>query len=148
MDKRIVKYYVYHIPKRKEWGCTKNINLRLKQLGYTDNDLDRIIICENIDTAAELEKRMNIEYGYGWNETRDYRIITNVSKTGYIKGGEISKEKNSKIVLAFDKITGNFVKEYYSIKECARDLNVNHGWIHNILKGRRKSVKGLIIKYK
>ena len=66
-------YYVYHIPKRAEWGCTNNLERRLKQLDYQFSDLDRVITDGNIDKAADMERDMNIEYGYGWNTSRDYR---------------------------------------------------------------------------
>ena len=84
-------YYIYHITKRKEWGCTTNLNKRLNQLGYIENDLDRLIIVGNIQKASEMEKELNLEYGYGWSERHDYRIITKLgkpfSKNSQSKGG-------------------------------------------------------------
>jgi hypothetical protein len=154
MDEGAVKYYIYHIPKRKEWGCTKNLNNRLRQLGYNENDLDRVIICGNVDMASELEKQMNIEYGYGWNETRDYRRIIQVAKN--IKSEHRSKGgKKSAIVntnrygiklIAIDKFTNELVKQFESKTQCANYFNVGHTRINEILDGRRKSINGLIIK--
>ena len=68
-------YYVYHIQKRQEWGCTTNLNRRLKQLGYSVNDVVEVLSFTNIDEAADTERQLNIRDGYGWNTGRDYRNI-------------------------------------------------------------------------
>jgi hypothetical protein len=67
-------FTLYHIPKRKEWGCTKNLTKRLKTLSYNIEDISDIILESDINKAADLEKKLNIEYGYGWNSSRDYRL--------------------------------------------------------------------------
>ena len=53
----------------------------------------------------------------------------------------------SKTVLQFDK-NGNFIKDYPSIKEAARITNMSAGAIVGCCKGRRKTHKGFIWKYK
>lgn len=73
-------YYLYHIPKRKEWGCTKHLKKRIRNLGYEFSDIDRIITCGNIDMAADMERDLNIEYNYGWNERHDYRVVSKMNK--------------------------------------------------------------------
>jgi hypothetical protein len=66
-------YTLYHIPKRGEWGCTKNLKRRLRQLGYVLSDVVETINEINIDVASELEKELNIRDGYGWNSSREYK---------------------------------------------------------------------------
>ena len=68
-------YSLYHI-KGVKWGCTKNLEKRLKNQGYSISDLDRLITVGNIDKAADMEKQLNLEYGYKWDDTQDYRIIS------------------------------------------------------------------------
>ena len=83
-------YYIYHIPKRKEWGFTTNLEKRLEKLNYTYNDLDRVISVGNIDKAADMEAQLNIEYGYGWNTSQDYRRVTKMG----LKGAKIGGDRN------------------------------------------------------
>ena len=85
-------YTLYHIPKRKEWGCTTNLEKRLERLNYTHNDLDRVITVADIDKAAAMEKQLNLEYGYGWNKSQDYRRVIKVGLSGAKKGGDKNKE--------------------------------------------------------
>ena len=53
----------------------------------------------------------------------------------------------SKTVLQFDK-NGNFIKDWSSINEAARITNMSAGAIAGCCKGRRKTHKGFIWKYK
>ena len=53
----------------------------------------------------------------------------------------------SKTVLQFDK-NGNFIKEWISISEAARIINISTGNIVKCCKGRQKTYKGFIWKYK
>lgn len=85
-------FTLYHIPKRKEWGCTKNISRRLEKLGYTILDVDKIIEIDNIDKASEMERELNLEYGYGWNESQDYRRVTKMGLIGAKIGGNKNVE--------------------------------------------------------
>lgn len=75
-----VMYYIYHI-KGIKWGCTDNIKRRLKQQGY--KSVDDVILEEDLDTAADLEKELNIKYGYPWRDDQDYRVILNAGKHAY-----------------------------------------------------------------
>ena len=51
-------------------------------------------------------------------------------------------------VLAFDKETKEFIKEYQNVQECADDLNVARSNIYNCCNGKQKSCRGYILKYK
>ena len=53
----------------------------------------------------------------------------------------------SKTVLQFDK-NGNFIKDWPSINEAARITNMSAGAIVKCCKGRQKTYKGFIWKYK
>jgi len=79
-------YYVYHIPQRNQWGCTDNLNRRMKRhtqrKGWTTNDITQLYTFTDIDQAAEAEKELNLKYGYGWNKSRDYRIVIAKASAG------------------------------------------------------------------
>ena len=74
-------------------------------------------------------------------------------KSGHLQkikglGGKVTQEKYSKPILAYDKITGEFFREFISVKEANR-LN---GWCPKKIKecclGKRKTIYGYIWKYK
>lgn len=79
-------------------------------------------------------------YGYYW----DYKLKKHIkSKRSIYKSGL----PNSKPVLKFD-LKGKLVFEYNSIKEAAKgDKNFEAGIVH-CLKGRKKTSRGFIWKYK
>jgi hypothetical protein len=145
-------YTLYHIPNRKEWGCTNNLNGRLQKLGYSILDVDKIIEVNDIDGAAEMEKQLNLEYGYGWNESQDYRRVTKMGLKGAIIGSKIRIGGKCftplKPVLVYDAKTNIFLGEYKSQKEASVKLNIPTSNITDVVKGRRKTVKGYKIKYK
>lgn len=78
-----MSYTLYHI-KGKKWGCTNDLKRRLFQQGY--ESADELIIEEDLDKAADLEKKLNLEYGYPWNDGTDYRNMLDIaSKAGKSK---------------------------------------------------------------
>jgi hypothetical protein len=56
-------------------------------------------------------------------------------------------DKNKKPILQFDK-SGTFIKEWASIKEAGKSLNIYSSNITNCAKGRERSAGGFIWKYK
>lgn len=75
-------YYIYHI-KGVKWGMTNNLKRRLKQQNYTLFDVVKVIEEEDLDKAADLEKKLNLRDGYPWNDSQDYRVILNATKFAY-----------------------------------------------------------------
>ena len=84
---------------------------RLRQQGYTIDDVCEVIVEFDLDKAADLEKELNLKYGYPWNDSQDYRVIVKASKESYknksrvwngreftkedtILGGKIAGKKN------------------------------------------------------
>lgn len=65
----------------------------------------------------------------------------------WLKANEGAKEKCSKPILQFTK-DGEFVNEYYAIREASRQTGTNRGNIISCLKGVYKSAGGYIWKYK
>jgi hypothetical protein len=86
-------YYIYHI-KGIKWGCTNNLERRLKDQNYTINNLDRLITVGNIDKATELEKDLNLEYGYGGNQLKSYKQTYQHNLANSMKGATASGKKN------------------------------------------------------
>jgi len=168
-------FTIYHIPKRKEWGCTKNLNRRLRELNYKIEDVDRIITCGNIDMASNMERDLNIEYGYGWNNGKDYRNIIKNRKSGgngalsriplderinraklsgkktHLSGKlDIARKKSAEVksipIDVYDYKTGKYIATFGTILECTKKLKCCN--IHAVLYGHRLSDKGYTFKYK
>ena len=69
-------------------------------------------------------------------------------KCGKIGGKSPSKiEKQSIPILQFTK-SGEFIKEWPSLREAGRQLGISHKNICHCLKGRHKSAGGFIWRYK
>jgi hypothetical protein len=121
-------YILYHIPQRKEWGCTNNLIKRLKKSPYNIEDVTDVILETDLDTAADLEAKLNIEYGYGWNSSRDYRRqvqrahksnetqsvkkIKAASKQGKIQGDENVKTGHLKSICSLGGKTATSKPEW------------------------------------
>ena len=142
-------YYLYHI-KGVKWGCTKDLEIRLKKQRYSISDLDRLITVGNINLASKMEKELNLEYGYKWQDSQDYRFITTkfCSKGCSEKGAKNSGEVTRIPILAYNYKTNQFINEYKSIREASRILNTHHSNIIMVLKGRIKQTGGYTFKYK
>jgi hypothetical protein len=109
-------YIVYHIPQRKEWGCTKDLKDRLKNSIYDIKDVDKVILVDDMDEAAELEKSLNLEYGYGWNSSRDYRLMVKRAKLS----NKIQSDKKLEACKARGTVQGNInVQNGQLAKYCA-----------------------------
>ena len=53
---------------------TNDLQRRLEQQNYTS--ADEVIEEVDLDKAADLEKELNLKYGYPWNDSQDYRIVS------------------------------------------------------------------------
>ena len=89
-------FYLYHI-KGKKWGCTKHLKRRLKVQGFEMSDVAEIIEVLDKNTAAEKEKKLNLDFGYRWSDREDYRVVTKITKSftnkARSKGGKIQSSK-------------------------------------------------------
>ena len=56
-------------------------------------------------------------------------------------------KKNNKPILQFD-LNGNFIKEYESITQASKELNIKLDYISSCCLGGRKTSKGYIFKFK
>jgi predicted GIY-YIG superfamily endonuclease len=101
---------------------------------YGRQDLIMNIVAEfdNRTDALALEGELKVRYGMYWGERdRTIKII----------------EKYSNPVLVYKK-DGTFVNEYYSLRECARQLQLSKGLVSEVCNGLRKQTNGFVIKFK
>ncbi|AWD92311.1 HNH endonuclease domain protein [Enterococcus phage ZXL] len=81
-----------------------------------------------------------------WKDIKGYEGLYQVSNLGRVKSKYRKSERILKPVKAIDIANGEW-NEYRSIRECARQLSLNHGNISNCLQGRCKQVGGYVFKY-
>ena len=94
------KYCIYHI-KGKKWGCTVNLRKRLKKQGYTLDDVCEVIEVYDEIEASDLEKELNLKYGYPYNDTQYYarcRKLFNKASTISVSQnlGIMTKDENKR----------------------------------------------------
>jgi len=84
-------FYLYHILGKK-WGCTLNIEKRLRRQGFTPNDCVEIKEVIGIKVADRLEKYLNEREGYSYNHTQGY-IVSLLKRN---KGAQVKNKKYTK----------------------------------------------------
>lgn len=120
---------------------------------YGWDNFKREILEDNLTEEEALEKEQQYIHSYnsiqaGFNVSRGGRGNNGISWSGLIK------EKNSnghnrfkKAVLQYD-LTGSFIKEYESIHEAARQLNIDPRNILICCQGKRKTTHNYTFKFK
>jgi len=147
------EYYIYHIPGVKI-GCTDRLEDRLDEQGYSISDCEILETHTDIYVVSDRELELQKEYGYSVDATPYY-----VSKQRWINGcrigGKIAGRKNVKSghlasirdkakeikripVSAYHKDTGEFIGEYVSQIEAARQLGLFQAGISAVLSGRAR----------
>lgn len=124
---------------------------RFKELGFNINPkADRIsyILTEQqkIDSRIRFAKqKQDEEFLKKWRLSRKTDEFRDRMK-------EVSKNVNSKrkkILLAYNRITGEFIGEYGGIKECARNFGISYSCMFKHVTGKRyRYIADKVFKYK
>lgn len=96
------------------------------------NHKDENPLNNNVSNLEWCTQKYNTNYGTA--QERRVKKLTN-------------RKDQSKPVLQYDK-NGIFVKEYPSIMDAERNTGVNHQHIGKVCKGKLKSARGYVWKYK
>ena len=166
-----MKYTLYHI-KGLKWGMTKT-TLKKRFYGHdyikkglTINDVCETEVYYDKSIAADREKELNLRDGYPWNDSQDYRVISNAYKVSASKrkGKPLSEETKFKISEVIKgtkrseetklKISGSnnvwaklteadvlsirnkYIPHVYSSRTLANEYGVNKSLILDIVKRR------------
>ena len=91
-------FYLYHI-KGKKWGCTEDLEFRLKQQKFTIEDCANIITVGNLTKADQMEYDLNIEYSYKLQGIRYKQSIANnkLAKTPQAKANKKASQLSSEV---------------------------------------------------
>ena len=165
-------YYIYHIPGVKI-GCTKDIVARFRHYDYSDYEI--LEKHNDIKLASKREIELQKEYGYKIDTVPYWKVIETYhpTKEGRIKNGKLASSRYSKQnglnavksgqwdtikhlgsevqkkeILAYDAKTNEFIGEYESLAETAKELNCSISKICQVARGQRNTHKGYTFKYK
>jgi hypothetical protein len=115
------KYYIYHI-KGKKIGVSTNPVIRVRRQGYSDFEI--LEVHTDIFKVSEREIELQKEYGYTDGASVPYYQTINVTT---------KPKKTQKKVKAFIFDTKEFLKEYNSIGQAAKDLGLRRNLISMVL---------------
>ena len=105
-----------------------DLQRRLNQQGYKIDDVCEVIEEENLDKAADLEKELNLKYGYPWDDTQDYRVLIKLAPMGaQVSGRKCAKNGHMK-----------------RMAKLAGDKNVESGWAYELgkMQGKKNAESG------
>jgi len=162
-----MKFYVYAV-NNKDTNQTlrigETINLKKRLWRYTQKpqinqngtslcggqfysqNIELIVLreCETREESRKWEGIFKQLLGFEWTErTRGIKVGKNY---GSIQGQK-NKETMSKPVLVFRKNTGEFIGEFESKMEAARQLGVRDGNITHVLNGKQTHTGGYTFQY-
>ena len=158
-------YYIYHIEGVKI-GVSINPKQRVKGQGYSEYTI--LEQYEDAVIASEREIELQKQYGYpvdlmkynphqykemgkkggSKNHKRTFGNATIEQRREWaLIASKFSKKRLWVPILQYDKFN-NFIKEWQSITEAANSVNSKPSNIVAVLKGREKSCKGFVWKYK
>lgn len=90
--------------------------------------------------------RLNDNFGYSFDNIRLVTWAEN-NKKGYEDRKNGKNTKQSKAILQYS-LDGIFIKEHYSIRNIAREMEVSHSCIMRCCQGKFKKAYGFVWKYK
>lgn len=162
-------YYIYHIPTFK-WkngqigkiGVSTHPKKRVTGQKYTDWEI--LETHNDIYEVSDREIQLQKEYGYPIDTVPYWKSAQTLKKHRRpdLGGKGNSPEQMRKIqklrkhnghppttpIFVYDYKTNKFIREYPSIAECGRDMNLDRGTISKVCNHIHKQYKGYIFVYK
>lgn len=91
-------------------------------------------------------KQMSIRTKEWYNEWISHMPLEYIEK----RNSHIASTDNKRrcAVLAYDRFTGSFIREFESILEAERQLEISHGSVNSNLSGKMRFTNDMIFKYK
>ena len=100
--------------------------------------------------GGKVTGKMNVESGH-WQKLASMggKVAGKINGKKNVESGHLDRirEAQKKAVLQFDK-DGNFIKEYQSQGDAARENGLKQNKISEVCSGNRKSTGGFVWKYK
>ena len=150
-------YSIYHIPEyvHKDGsigkiGVTQSLKRRINNYkGLKLSDMEVLEEHTDVYKVSDREIELQKEYGYKVDCLPYYKALY-MGKAKLVHKDHLDKihKLNSKIVLAYNKITNEFIGEFESTMDTAKKLNCSSSKVSEVCNGRRPWTKGFIFKYK
>jgi NUMOD1 domain len=122
-----------------------------KQYGFNEHGCSYVQTIKTANKAWKAPKNINqikLNGSKGGKACVSKHGTEHFKKIGKLSNGfQTTKERYSKPIIVYKYSTMEFVGEYYSVKEAARQLNINHGNIHAVLGGKGIQRKGYTFRY-
>lgn len=141
-------------------GLYKNIIKRLKttkdgylEVGLSKNGIEkkyrvhRLVAITFIPNPDNLPEVNHLDENKTNNCVSNLEWCTHKQNINYGTHHDRMVKTQSKPVLQFDK-EGGFIKEWSSIAQISRELNINTGSVSNCCNGKAKTASGFIFKFK
>ena len=113
-------------------------------------DLNKNYVCEGIG-LKNLTEKLNIEYksqiGVCVKSKKSYKGYYFILDKNDLNDVTETKDFTKKLIDVYD-IYGNYIITYNGVNETCKQLGINTGSAHRVLKGSAKQVKGYVLKYK
>lgn len=112
-------------------------------------DIEMVIIKTFDNKKDAFNYQCELQKQYGFSTDREVYASNSIPNNELRRLGVLGiKEKRSKPIIMLDYYTGNFIKEYKSTNDAARELNINSGSICMALKSKSKKYKQYKFLYK
>lgn len=163
--KDIIEYEGYY--QISNFGNVKNIQTNKILIGDTNSiGYRRVILYIPIKKRFFIHRLVALHFCEGYEESLVVNHIDGNKQNNHFTNLEwVTRSENDlhayklnlrevypcqfkRAILVYDKNTKEFVKEYTNTEECAKDLGVARSNIYSCCKGKQKSCKGYIMKYK
>lgn len=156
-QRRTVDGLIYYMYSNQQTNSKKR---NYPQPEYNRKELKEwIIVQPNFYSLYDkwVDSNYNTDYKPSVDRIDDYKSYTldNIQLTTSFKNIDRSykdkingiNNKQSKAVLQFD-LNGNFIKEFYSQAQAARDLGIDASNISRVCNGKYESIRGFVWKHK
>ena len=134
------------------YGSGTAITAAVRKYGKENFQVEVLYYYDTIEECRQDEERILTEYNvrdcqHSYNIKNSAIGFTSEDMTDEIRQKMSRAKKNVMTpIVAIQKDTGK-IRVFESIIECARQLNLNPGNIHNCLKGRQKTCGGYFFKH-
>lgn len=166
MNKSLSRYYARKLWIEVNGPIPKGMHLHHKDGNPFNNDISNLMICtpeEHIELHRQLGHKINDNFiaKADWYENlseedklkfkercSEYGKLNNRKWTAKQKLEAMARNsKVSKPIQMIELKSDKIIIEYPSIREAAKQLNIQRAHIRRVLNGQRKQWKGYIFKY-
>lgn len=148
-----IKYWELQQENKKLNGAIQTYDILLKSNVEENKQLKNLLDIILNFSFFKGECPLNFGFENNTNEDKSQSVFyedewcDNKYNLNYGTAQERKAQKHNKPILQFD-LNGNFIKEYESITQASKELNIKIDYISSCCLGRRRKTKGYVFKFK